>query len=76
MEESLELALQRIFGGKRAPVAGVAAAPEDGKSSTGDLAREAMSIFERATNLQRQGDWAGYGEELRKLQQVLKQLAR
>jgi uncharacterized membrane protein (UPF0182 family) len=76
MEESLELALQRIFGGKRAPAAGVVAAPEDGKASTGDLARKAMSIFERATNLQRQGDWAGYGEELRKLQQVLKQLAR
>jgi hypothetical protein len=35
-----------------------------------------MSIFERATNLQRQGDWAGYGEELKKLQQVLKRMAQ
>ena len=82
MEQTLELALQRIFGGKRSPAenaAAPAAAPgaaSAGKGSSAELAREAMSIFERATNLQRQGDWAGYGEELRKLQQVLKQLAR
>jgi hypothetical protein len=76
MEETLELALQRVFGGKKAPAVGVAAAPAAAKASAADLAREAMSIFDRATNLQRQGDWAGYGEELRKLQQVLKQLAQ
>lgn len=76
MEETLELALQRIFGGRKAPAVAVAAPAEAHQSSSTDLAREAMSIFERATNLQRQGDWAGYGEELRKLQQVLRQLAR
>jgi len=75
MEETLELALQRIFGGRKAPAV-AAATPEAHQASSADLAREAMAIFERATNLQRQGDWAGYGEELRKLQQVLKQLAR
>lgn len=76
MEETLELALQRIFGGRRGPAVATAAAPEAVNGSSAELAREAMAIFERATNLQRQGDWAGYGEELRKLQQVLKQLAR
>ncbi len=76
MEETLELALQRIFGGRKVPAVATAAAPEAVKGSSAELAREAMAIFERATNLQRQGDWAGYGEELRKLQQVLRQLAR
>ncbi|WP_306533057.1 UPF0182 family protein [Geobacter sp.] len=76
MEETLELALQRVFGGRKATVGVAAAAPAALKASSADLAKEAMSIFERATNLQRQGDWAGYGEELRKLQQVLKQLAQ
>ena len=76
MEETLELALQRIFGGRRVPAVATAAAPEAVNGSSAELAREAMAIFERATNLQRQGDWAGYGEELRKLQQVLRQLAR
>ena len=35
-----------------------------------------MGIFDKATKLQRQGDWAGYGEELRKLEQVLKRMAQ
>jgi uncharacterized membrane protein (UPF0182 family) len=80
MEQTLELALQRIFGGRKGAVESAAAAPAAGpaaaKRSSAELAKEAMAIFERATNLQRQGDWAGYGEELRKLQQVLKRLAQ
>lgn len=76
MEETLELALQRIFGGRKGPVGSTPAAPTAAKGASGNLAKEAMSIFERATNLQRQGDWAGYGEELRKLQQVLKQMSQ
>jgi len=76
MEENLELALQRLFGGKRAvaPAAGAVAA--ETQASPAALAREAMSIYEKATTLQRQGNWAGYGEELRKLEQVLKRMAK
>jgi uncharacterized protein len=83
MEQTLELALQRIFGGRKgaaegaaAPAASTSAAASAAKGPTAELAREAMAIFERATNLQRQGDWAGYGEELRKLQLVLKRMAQ
>ena len=76
MEETLELALQRIFGGRKAPAGIAQATPAETKGSSSGLAKEAMSIYERATNLQRQGDWAGYGEELRKLQQVLKRMAQ
>jgi uncharacterized protein len=87
MEQTLELALQRIFGGKLAeqaaapalvPTQGKAQAPlaTGGQASAAALAKEALAIYERATNLQRQGDWAGYGEELRKLQQVLRRLAQ
>jgi len=76
MEDNLELALQRLFGGKSAPPRAAREASVDLKSSTSVLAKEAMSIFERANNLQRQGDWAGYGEELRKLEQVLKKMTQ
>ena len=81
MEDTLELALQRIFGGKIAapgaqPLPAGAAAPVSLKTGSGGLAKEAMTLFDQAVNLQRQGDWAGYGEALRKLQQVLKQLAQ
>jgi uncharacterized membrane protein (UPF0182 family) len=44
--------------------------------SLADLAKEAMRIYERAIEMQRQGNWAGYGEEIRKLEQILKRMAR
>ncbi|MDO9308239.1 MAG: UPF0182 family protein [Deltaproteobacteria bacterium] len=75
MEENLELALQRLFGGKKT-VAAATAVATDSKTPPAALAREAMSIYEKAMTMQRQGNWAGYGEELRKLEQVLKQLSR
>jgi uncharacterized protein len=78
MEENLELALQRIFGGKKtAPAAAVAGdVPADAKATPAALAKEAMSLYEKATTLQRQGNWSGYGEELRKLEQILKRMAQ
>ncbi len=76
MEENLELALQRLFGGKKAPAGVTMAVTEDSKASPATLAKEAMGIYERAINLQRQGNWTGYGEELRKLEQVLKRMAQ
>lgn len=76
MEENLELALQRLFGGKRAAVAASGGVPADPKVSPALLAREAMGAYERAISQQRQGNWAAYGEELRKLEQVLKRMAQ
>jgi uncharacterized membrane protein (UPF0182 family) len=78
MEENLELALQRLFGGKKTTpaVAAAGVVTTDSKASPAALAKEAMSIYEKATTLQRQGNWAGYGEELRKLEQVLKQMTK
>jgi uncharacterized protein len=79
MEETLEQCLNALFGGRKGPPA-AETAPATGaatvkKASVQDLAREAGQIFDRAKALQRQGDWAGYGEQLKKLEQVLKQLA-
>ena len=76
MEENLELALQRLFGGKKAVAAPAMGVATDAKASPATLAREAMGIYEKAINLQRQGNWAAYGEELRKLEQVLKRMAK
>ena len=76
MEENLELALQRLFGGKKTVAAPATAVAADAKASPATLAREAMGIYEKAVNLQRQGNWAAYGEELRRLEQVLKQMAK
>jgi hypothetical protein len=35
-----------------------------------------MRVFERAIELQRQGNWAGYGDEIKKLEQLLKRIAK
>ena len=79
MEENLEQALNRLFSGKGAPV--VATAPGqtsgfEGKKPLPELAKEAMEIYDRAINKQRQGDWGGYGNELKKLRDLLQQMAR
>jgi uncharacterized membrane protein (UPF0182 family) len=82
MEQTLEQALARVFGGGApAPEAAApttaaprppSAAPAAG--TTRQLIDRAVSQFERAQELQRKGDWAGYGEEVRRLEQTLKQL--
>jgi uncharacterized membrane protein (UPF0182 family) len=84
MEENLELALQRLFGGKKELAVSPAVAtlpavvPATGAQNqmSPTLAREAMGIYEKAMNLQRQGNWAGYGEELRKLEQILRKMVQ
>lgn len=79
MEETLEGALARVFGGRAAPTPGLPppTAQTPGQAPTSDvqkLASQAAQELQRAEELQRQGDWAGYGEQLDKLQQTLKQL--
>lgn len=75
MEENLELGLQRLFGQRKAALPGQQPAAQV-EIPIGQLAKEAVRIFERAQELQRQGDWAGYGGELKKLEQALKRLAK
>jgi hypothetical protein len=86
METTLDAALSKIFGGAVSTVAAAAPQPATpavktpGKPpshATPDiqaLIREASQHYERALQLQRQGDWAGYGEEIKKLGELLKRL--
>jgi uncharacterized protein len=90
MEPTLDAALTSIFGGpSNAPVLATTGAAPAVASATAQanaaaagpppnfaaLAREARQHFERADQLLRQGDWAGYGAEMKKLQDVLQRLA-
>jgi uncharacterized membrane protein (UPF0182 family) len=73
MEESLEQSLQRIFGGRPAEAKAAAPAPEAaGKEKS--LARQALEHFARAQDLLRQGNWAGYGDELKRIETLLKEM--
>lgn len=77
MEENLEQALVALFGSRKtpSPAAGTTVTPATTqKMSIQDLAREAEQIFDKAKASQKQGDWAGYGDQLKKLEQILKQM--
>ncbi len=75
MESNLELALRRLFyKGSKIPITKEKIV-EQIRLAPQDLAREAMRVYEKALQLQRQGDWAGYGEQIKKLGQILKNMA-
>ena len=87
MEETLDHALDRLFGGEElseppnllpaeALVAGLAVAPPPGNTSglqdtTGSLVSQAGVIYRRAMSAQREGNWAQYGQEIQQLGEVL-----
>jgi uncharacterized membrane protein (UPF0182 family) len=80
MEPSLELSLQRIFGGRvgadDAGPRGVArtapAAAPDG--AIGSFAQRAWEAWQKAQDALRRGDWAAYGEEQKRVEEALRQL--
>jgi uncharacterized membrane protein (UPF0182 family) len=74
MEERLDKALSRVLGreivlGREVP----AVIPQTGETS--DLSARALEYYYKAKEYLRQGDWAGYGRELDKLESILKQLS-
>jgi len=83
MEETLDSALSRIFSGAVTTTGAppTLAAPASGKApgpaavDLQALIREANQHYQRALELERQGDWAGYGAEVKKLGEVLNRLA-
>jgi uncharacterized membrane protein (UPF0182 family) len=74
MEEKLELALNRVLGAKIIESADVSSKmPASGEIS--DLGEQALTYYNKAKDYLKQGDWAGYGRELEKLENVLNQLS-
>jgi len=73
MEETLDAALRSIFGGR--PVVEAGEIPTRVKvKGMDELIKEANEVFSKAQQYQRQGNWAAYGEEMEKLEGVLKKL--
>lgn len=80
MEETLNLALERIFSGE----VETRETPEDidlSKTYLGaqllskpNLIEQAQEYYTRALEAQRKGNWAVYGEEIKKLGKILKEL--
>jgi uncharacterized membrane protein (UPF0182 family) len=80
MEENLETSLQRIFGGKpmrerEQPAAARMAGPVREKTDR-ELALEALSHYRRAQEYLKIGNWNGYGDELKKMDEILRNIEK
>ncbi len=92
MEETLEASIAKIFaldaaeearigpkpaaGAATAAVAGALTAPVESPAAAADLIRRAGEAYDRAIAAQRQGDWAKYGEEVKRLGALLEELKK
>ena len=80
MEETLEQALNRLFpaGAAREPQPGAPADPDERtdrpRPQPDALTAEAVERYRRAVQAQRDGNWALYGEEIRRLGEVLEKM--
>ncbi len=79
MEETLDQALEKIFGNKK--IEADKEIPIETKdidkqetSSQNDLIKDAKKYFDEAQRAQKEGDWTAYGENINKLKEVLSQL--
>src|SRR5690606_33551201 len=82
MEETLEAGLAVLFGGGTGPARPTTATADQPAASTGtpssavqQLSAEARRRYQAALDAQRAGDWSRYGEEIRRLGELLEQLA-
>jgi uncharacterized membrane protein (UPF0182 family) len=86
MTDTLESALDRIFGGAPGQAAPRQQAQPPSSSnvqsanppppSQGSLAVQARDHYQRAMQAQRDGNWALYGEEIRRLGETLQEMSR
>jgi len=84
MEETLSKALERIMpsggakpkpeAGPRAPSGAPVEAEDPGAAVPDSLAEQARAHYARALQAQRDGNWALYGEEIKKLGEVLEKM--
>jgi uncharacterized membrane protein (UPF0182 family) len=76
MEETFEQSLQRIFGAKpgqrAAPV--TPAATAESAPEKKNLAGQALDHFLRSQEFLKQGNWGGYGEEMKRVEALLKEM--
>jgi len=77
MEPSLEQALVRLFG-EQAQQPGTPATPSEPVTGAEDtvqsLAAQAREFYDQAQNRLQAGDWAGYGESLNQLNDIIRRL--
>ena len=76
MDETLDRALQRIFSGDGGRHAALPSVASSGTPQSTTLASQALEHFRRSQEFLRQGNWSGFGEELKRVEDLLKQMQK
>ncbi|MEN6321267.1 MAG: UPF0182 family protein [Syntrophaceae bacterium] len=79
MEENLETSLQRIFGGKSLKEKELAPVERAGpvrEKTDRELALEALVHYRKAQDYLKLGNWSGYGDELRKMDEIFRTIEK
>jgi uncharacterized membrane protein (UPF0182 family) len=82
MEETLDRALDRIFGGQSSSPSPPAtqvesdSAKPEAPAPTSPLAQQALDHYQRALQAQRDGNWSVYGEEIRQVGELLQRMSK
>jgi len=78
MEETLDKALAAIFGGTGQPAVNVPVTPPTGTgtavSTVQELSKLARQYYDQANERLKAGDWAGYGDNINKLNDTIRRL--
>ena len=74
MEETLEASLRQIFGGRPVPTDATQRAVEAKDGTTQRLAAQALEHFARAREHFGKGNWSGFAEQLKQLEDVLRRM--
>ncbi|MBI2984915.1 MAG: UPF0182 family protein [Candidatus Kerfeldbacteria bacterium] len=75
MEETLEMGLAKLFGAVAKPEdqkRPAAVAPSVPTQDLQELTKRASEVYEEALRAQREGNWAAYGEAIKRLGEILK----
>ncbi len=78
MKENLEQSLSEIFGGVITPtqIKEKEEVKEEKPLSIKELAAQGLAYFQNAEKHLREGNWAGFGEQLQKIKEILKTLGK
>ncbi len=80
MEETFEGALAKIFGGKSKPDVSNSRPIDEGKKPIGSLddgtLQRAREVYDAALRAQQEGNWAQYGEHIKRLGELLQSLQK
>jgi uncharacterized membrane protein (UPF0182 family) len=73
---SMDRSLAAAMAGLELPVQAKAPTPASAPNQSSDRARRALDLLERAQDRIRNGDWAGYGELMDQLRELLEHWSR